>query len=1419
MALERILYSVEIDVDFKDLEALKKKLAEIGGLAGGMATKTQRGAQSTLGAFDKMDEKLKQINAEIAKYKQQIEFFKNQRAFDTANVASYNQQIRETARLIREAVAEEKKLAAERAKLKQQYDQNTGAIQKLIDKERELRQMQRDARSRKEIALINKELEKTVRLREKLESIGQSRPSPFSNLVKSAVQFALTISIVNASLNALRRGLELGLEIEKTITGFRVLSGSIKEADRLLNEIQKYAAQTPFEFPELAKTAKTLLAYGVETDKVIQTLKRLGDIASISGNELGQIANIFGQVKAAGRLTTQELNQFTQAGIPVLEAMREETGLTNLEIRKLAEKGLISFSTLENAIIRLTGPSGKFFLGTSEQAKTLGGRLSTLRDEINLRFLEAFDKLRPTFLKLTIVTTELLKGMAGFSNVLFNLPLIINTLTPYVISLGSALVGLNLPLVISRFTILAGVLRTTLVNAFRAANTAVVSFNLSLLTTTGFIGALIAAVGLLTGAIIHARNTQRDYNQTLEEEATLINAVNEEISKETQKSRELFNILKDENAVREEKIAAMNRLRALYPDLISKTLSEASSLSQVADAQRDLNNALSAGLRLRGFQRAMEASEQNIDEVVNTIKSRASKITRGGLGNIGVNNVADNLGSSLKAANAAAAKIASYSGLKLNEAQRADLARARADYERNAAAFRLAQQALATEDRRGLLGKYLPILTKPFSSTAHVTSGNLAAGLKLQPFPFFEAQELNATEDLSDALDKKEKKSKAAAKAHEFHRDAVEADTRSIEEQILTLQRQQESIQQDAAIFRAESSRDASRTSVELLKLKKDATEVRQGVVDAISDSRRKLSDDVKQTTKQLQDALRDDRITKERFNAEMSKLAAEAAAAEVVINKVALEANLEADRRILHERIRAFEEFAIEREQKTLEHEEKIRDAVLEGHKFVLDTVVGNFTARRFSAEASYKRESQIVAEANRLRESQMQDLNNRMLVAQMQFEAADEDLKRDALEKEIEAIYAEMQEIETANDLSRQRLLSAYRTYQHELTQIEREENEKRLEEEESRRNRYLQGIIRANEVATSAIGGSSARLAEAITDLATHQDTASLKRVKQLQKELEIIDRLIDKYKEFAKLTPQQQAELEALNKKRQETASQIEEEDKINRAQRREKIIDFGKALGDVALSELKANAELELKLTDRLIAAQQKKVDSTRQLLDRDLANRKGVTAEQLQLEEERADRLREIKRREVEQQRQLSLLEITFNSAVAVAKAAASGGPLAAITIGSVLSALATGFASSRRNAIEAMPGFRKGGYTGNVGTDDVAGVVHGKEFVVDAKTTKLYRKELEMLQKGASLLPTGRLYQYMLAQGSMLQLRDIDTAGHFNAFGTLIEEIRETNRHLRAQKQEIILDANGVYHAMAEVERSENASRKHGQY
>lgn len=91
--------------------------------------------------------------------------------------------------------------------------------------------------------------------------------------------------------------------------------------------------------------------------------------------------------------------------------------------------------------------------------------------------------------------------------------------------------------------------------------------------------------------------------------------------------------------------------------------------------------------------------------------------------------------------------------------------------------------------------------------------------------------------------------------------------------------------------------------------------------------------------------------------------------------------------------------------------------------------------------------------------------------------------------------------------------------------------------------------------------------------------------------------------------------------------------------------------------------------------------------------------------------------------------------------AAAGATTAAAWSPAAlAASIGSFGSAAAIGLAAVI-GVMAAFGGFRKGGYTGNAGVDEVAGVVHGKEYVFDAASTaRIGIANLENLRSGKGI-------------------------------------------------------------------------------
>jgi tape measure domain-containing protein len=97
------------------------------------------------------------------------------------------------------------------------------------------------------------------------------------------------------------------------------------------------------------------------------------------------------------------------------------------------------------------------------------------------------------------------------------------------------------------------------------------------------------------------------------------------------------------------------------------------------------------------------------------------------------------------------------------------------------------------------------------------------------------------------------------------------------------------------------------------------------------------------------------------------------------------------------------------------------------------------------------------------------------------------------------------------------------------------------------------------------------------------------------------------------------------------------------------------------------------------------------------------------------------------------------------STAAAAGAAASAWAPAAALaslaTLGANAAPATAAVASTTAVAagVAATSGFARGGYTGDGGTGDVAGVVHGKEFVVGAAATRRNRGFLESLNRGGS--------------------------------------------------------------------------------
>jgi tape measure domain-containing protein len=176
-------------------------------------------------------------------------------------------------------------------------------------------------------------------------------------------------------------------DFEQTKVAFTTLIGDAAKAEQTLGKLRELGAKTPFEFPELADAGRKLIAFGESADSVPETLRRIGDVSAGVQAPVNEIAELYGKARVQGRLFAEDINQLTGRGIPIIQELAKQFGVSDSEVKKLVESGQVGFPAIERAFVSMTSQGGKFAGMMEAQGKTTGGLFSTLKDSINEVFL------------------------------------------------------------------------------------------------------------------------------------------------------------------------------------------------------------------------------------------------------------------------------------------------------------------------------------------------------------------------------------------------------------------------------------------------------------------------------------------------------------------------------------------------------------------------------------------------------------------------------------------------------------------------------------------------------------------------------------------------------------------------------------------------------------------------------------------------------------------------------------------------------------------------------------------------------------------------------------------------------------------------------------------------------------------------
>lgn len=208
--------------------------------------------------------------------------------------------------------------------------------------------------------------------------------------VWGAQQFVTDMANITGELELQRKSLEVILD-------------NASAAQKMYSEIRDLSQMSPYTFEDLLKSHRQLAAFGIEAKDIFSTLKSLSDIGAGLDVDVSRLILAFGHTKSYGYLSGIQNRQFETAGIDLVGALsamynkraneRKREGkqyefVNRKDIFQRMRARSIPFEDVQEVILDLDKPGGKFYNMQIRQFETLGGKLRNLRNNYRIMMSE-----------------------------------------------------------------------------------------------------------------------------------------------------------------------------------------------------------------------------------------------------------------------------------------------------------------------------------------------------------------------------------------------------------------------------------------------------------------------------------------------------------------------------------------------------------------------------------------------------------------------------------------------------------------------------------------------------------------------------------------------------------------------------------------------------------------------------------------------------------------------------------------------------------------------------------------------------------------------------------------------------------------------------------------------------------------------
>ena len=358
--------------------------------------------------------------------------------------------------------------------------------------------------------------------------------------------------------------IKVGSNFEQLQISFETMLGNAEKATQLIKDLTKFAIETPFQLKDVSQGAKALLAFGIANEKILPTLKSLGDVAAGLSVPIERLILNFGQVKAQTILTGRELRDFAIAGVPLLGELAKIMGKTTAEVKTLISTGDVGFDVVEQAFKDMSSEGGKFFDLMKKQTASTGGQISNLRDVVALLENDFFKKFQPSLNAGVVALQDLIASLRTNIDTIVEIITAIGKFVKFLVIYKAIQISVNLivrgaALANKIYSISLVLINRGLISSIRLMK----GFRLALARTG--IGLVVVGVAAL---VIALSNLKKFINQAESSQLRLNTAFDkakEKTEKQIDKLKILIDLLNSETKARFVQQNALKELQRLFP--------------------------------------------------------------------------------------------------------------------------------------------------------------------------------------------------------------------------------------------------------------------------------------------------------------------------------------------------------------------------------------------------------------------------------------------------------------------------------------------------------------------------------------------------------------------------------------------------------------------------------------------------------------------------------------------------------------------------------------------------------------------------------------------------------------------------------------------------------------------------------------